>query len=357
VQADAAVETVKRLWKKVGLPYGDAQKQAMWEAGFAPDAVVEDLYLAQVPEGPGAGVRAYLENKASCGTFVMDRISDGETACGFTWHLEEDGVEGIGIRGTTFVEVDTEGRVCYLREICEPLYKPGDSTVELLKAIGGDNVATFGDGAPVEKRTPSGASDLCKYLWKELQGRAPPSEAVSFFAEDALYEDFNYEMSMSGKAEIGDFLEKFAEITALKFAAERFSDGDRACCFTWSVEIAGVSSDAPNIRGISFYELDDSGKIAYVRDIPESVMKPPPLQAMAAALRPKLRVFQPRKVEAEGPCNCANGTGVEWPTGECVDGAAVLAQVITGADGVDRTVGSEVAGADGGVVIFMRHLG
>lgn len=59
--------------------------------------------------------------------------------------------------------------MCYLREICEPLFKPGDLTVELLKAarpdrpdrqvrqvghgtsdgivtsqaIGGDNVATF----------------------------------------------------------------------------------------------------------------------------------------------------------------------------------------------------------------------
>eukprot|EP00438_Fugacium_kawagutii_P021611 Skav212195 [mRNA] locus=scaffold754:599424:601623:- [translate_table: standard] len=122
-------------------------------------------------------------------------------------------------------------------------------------AIGGDNVATF------------------------EEGNAPPKESLAFFADEVLYEDFNYELPLRGKGEVGDFLEKFAKIKALKFVAERFSDGGRACCFTWNVEIVGASADAPRIRGISFYELNDAGKIIYVRDIPESVTKPPPLQA------------------------------------------------------------------------------
>ncbi|CAJ1405630.1 unnamed protein product [Effrenium voratum] len=135
-------------------------------------------------------------------------------------------------------------------------------------------------------------------------------------------------MPMRGKEEVGDFLEKFAEIKALKFVAERFSDGRRACCFTWNVEIAGAPEDAPRIKGISFYELDDKGKIAYVRDIPESLQKPPPLQALAAAVQPRLRVFLPRSsvVTGEERCNCADAGGVVWPTGECVDGATVLAR-------------------------------
>lgn len=281
---------MKLLWFSVGLPRGDAAKEAQWRAGFATDAIVEDTYLAETPVGPGAGVKAYLENKAACGRMMLDRISDGQAACGFTWHLEEDGVDGIGIRGTTFVEVDSEGCICYLREICEPLYKPGDATVELLKALSGQAVAVFSE-AKVEKRSPQGASDICQYLWKDLQGRAPIDESLGFFASDALYEDFNYEAPMRGTGEIGDFLRKFAEITALKFVADKFSDGQRACCFTWSVDIAGAPEDAPSIRGISFYGCDGAGKIEYVRDIPESAIKPPPLQALAALLRPQLRVL------------------------------------------------------------------
>lgn len=264
----------------------------------------------------------------------------------------------MGIRGTTYVELNEDGLVSYLREICEPLFKPGDATVELLKAIGGDNTAKFD---AVERRSPSGASDICRYLWSELQGNAAPSESLAFFAEEVLYEDFNYEMPMRGKAAVGEFLEKFAEIKALKFVAERFSDGNRACCFTWNVEISGASSDAPRTRGISFYELNNEGEIAYVRDIPESLAKPPPLQAIAAAIRPKLRVFQPRSTVVSGEaatsrCNCADAGGVVWPTGECVDGETVLAQLVTGSDARRRPISEEVGPANGAVVVFLRHL-
>jgi len=163
-----------------------------------------------------------------------------------------------------------------------------------------------------------------------------------------------------GKEEVADFLKKFAEIKALKFVAERFSDGDRSCCFTWNVEIAGVSADAPKIRGISFYGLDGDGKIAYVRDIPESVSKPPPLQALAALLQPKLRIFQPRasvQDESAKPCNCAQAGEVSWPTGESVKGPMLLAQRITGADARPRTLSQEMGDTRGAVVIFLRHLG
>ncbi|CAK9065076.1 Hypothetical protein SCF082_LOCUS33388 [Durusdinium trenchii] len=285
---------VQKLWSEVGVAAGiSAEKQ--WLDSFSSDAIIEDLFLADCPRGH-AGVRAYLENKSACGRLVIDKCTDGERSCGFTWHWEENGA--VGIRGTTFIELDQQGRVSFLREICEPLYKPGDATVELLKAIGGDNVATF--DVQAERRKPVGASDICRYLWSELQGNAPPAESVTFFADQVLYEDFNYELPLRRKEEVRDFLEKFAEIKALKFVAERFSDGSKACCFTWNVEIAGAPTDAPRIRGISFYELNDAGKIIYVRDIPESAAKPPPLQALAAMLRPRLRVFFPRSSVVAG---------------------------------------------------------
>ena len=42
-------------------------------------------------------------------------------------------------------------------------------------------------------------------------------------------------------------------------------------------------------------------QIAYVRDIPESAVKPPPLQRLAAQLRPALRLFQPRAAQLGRP--------------------------------------------------------
>jgi len=328
---------------------GNASAEKQWLDSFSADATVEDLYLNENPTGI-AGVRAYLENKSGCGRLVIDRCSDGDRSCGFTWHLQEN--EAVGLRGTTFVQLDEQGKVCYLREICEPLFKPGDLTVELLKAIGGDNVATFDQA---ERREPKGASDICRYLWKELQGNAPPKECLTFFADKVLYEDFNYELPLRGKEEVGDFLEKFAKIKALKFVAERFSDGSRACCFTWNVEIVGAPEDAPRIKGISFYELNDAGKITYVRDIPESSN---PFQGLVAMAQPKLRVLLPRSsvVAGEERCNCADAGGVVWPTGECVDGQTVLDQMVTGSDGVRRSVAEQIGGARGAVVIYLRHL-
>lgn len=128
----AAPSLVLRLWEEVGLPQGNVEKERAWLEAFDANAVVEDLYYSDVSASNSAGVRAYVENKASCGRIVIDRLSDGTRSCGFTWHLEDDGA--VGIRGTTYVELNEDGLVSYLREICEPLFKPGDATVELLKA-------------------------------------------------------------------------------------------------------------------------------------------------------------------------------------------------------------------------------
>lgn len=47
-------------------------------------------------------------------------------------------------------------------------------------------------------------------------------------------------------------------------------------------------------KGISFYEVDpESGLVTYVRDVPESAIKPPPLGSLARKLRPALGVFRP----------------------------------------------------------------
>jgi hypothetical protein len=75
----------------------------------------------------------------------------------------------------------------------------------------------------------------------------------------------------------------------IKFVPERISDGKQSCCFTWRVELAGVEQAT---KGISFYSLDNEGKLGYLRDIPEPAIKPPPLKSLAALVRPRLGKFK-----------------------------------------------------------------
>eukprot|EP00979_Chaetoceros_neogracilis_P014563 scaffold4737_cov136-Chaetoceros_neogracile.AAC.5 len=112
---------------------------------------------------------------------------------------------------------------------------------------------------------------------------------MDFYSEDIVYRDFNYENVLKGKEEVRQFIEDFS-FPGIEFRAQRFDDGVLSTCFTWEV----LLMDAPEtIKGISFYELDpDTRKITYVRDVPESAIKPPILGKIARQLRPGLGVFQ-----------------------------------------------------------------
>jgi len=223
-----------------------------------------------------------------------------------------------------------------------------------------------------EPRKPTGAQPVVEYLWKEVnQGDGDVEEVLSFFADDCTYEDFNYEQPLLGKPEVRGFLKKFKEIKSLRFMPERFSDGMKACCFTWRVEIAGLPSDGPQVRGISFYRLNEAGLISFVRDIPESALKPPPLQALAATLRPELRILLPRAealsvTPAERGCSCG-ADGVASLVGAPVTANDVRSVRVMDASGASVKTLSERMGSNSGswpfagdqspeVVIFLRHL-
>jgi len=218
------------------------------------------------------------------GDLRLDRISDGARACGFAWtHTcgEEE-----GLRGTTFVELNEQGQIQYVREIPEPIFKPGDLTLELLKVVTeGEEKIVLPDYIP---RIPMDANDIVKYLFNEVQGRDVDTR-MDFYSEDIIYRDFNYENVLKGKEEVRQFIEDFS-FPGIEFKAQRFDDGVLSTCFTWEV----LLMDAPEtIKGISFYELDpDTRKITYVRDVPESAIKPPILGKIARQLRPGLGVFQ-----------------------------------------------------------------
>lgn len=214
----------------------------------------------------------------------MDKVSDGSKACGFAWTYVSGSEEGL--RGTTYIELNDQGQIQYVREIPEPLYKPGDLTLQVLKAITADAEPTI----PTEyiPRTPTTASDIVDYLFNTVQGSSV-DESMRFFDESIIYRDFNFEEVFQGKAAVRQFIEDFS-FPGVEFRAQRIDDGINSSCFTWEVAIM----DAPDtLKGISFYELNpDTRLISYVRDIPESAIKPSPLGKVARQLRPGVGVFQ-----------------------------------------------------------------
>lgn len=255
----------------------------------AANCIYEDCFEPQ----PFVGKRAVSDHMLSKanqrkgkGDVRIDRISDGNAACGFAWTwVSADGMEE-GLRGTTFVQLNDNGEIQYVREIPEPIYKPGDLTIELLKSV---TKGAVPKPPPVyESRTPQSASEVAKYLFCEVQG-GDIDESLRLFSDKIVYRDFNYDEVLNGKIEVRKFIEDFS-FPGIEFKPDRFDDGVFSSCFTWEVTLDGQED---SIKGMSFYELDpESGLITYVRDVPESAIKPPPLGGLARALRPGLGVFK-----------------------------------------------------------------
>jgi len=259
----------------------------IWEdlSGFKPDLRGREAVLDALRSRP--------DNLAEVAPYVLDKVADGERSTGFTWHREAQGVNGWGLRGTTFVELNEKGEIAYVREIAEPLLKPGGSTEGLLKALAKPDAQWFEEKerrkAKFRPRKVHGASDMVQHLWLEMQGQ-DNEEILKLFSDDITYEDFNFPVPFRGKQEVAEFLTAF-NIPGITFIPEKFSEGNQSACFTWFVEIAGV--EGQKIRGISFYELDADGRVCYIRDIAEPAIKPPPLLAVASTMRPGIRRFAP----------------------------------------------------------------
>jgi hypothetical protein len=260
-----------------------------------------------------------VQERHQRGYVRIDKMSDGKKACGYAWtwvsgnqsdtnhnsnlqrqqQQQQQQQQEDGLRGTTFVELNSAGEIQYVREIPEPIFKPGDLTLQLLKTL--TEGATRKELSPLVPRDslPRDACDVVKYLFQELQGR-DVDLAMELFSENIIYRDFNYKDLMRGKQEVRKFIEDFS-FPGIEFRMQRVDDGVMSTCFTWEV----VLMDAPDtIKGVSFYELDvDTRLITYVRDVPESAIKPPILGKLARQLRPGLGVFQgrrPRQDEERG---------------------------------------------------------
>ena len=164
------------------------------------DVEYYDLCLKTPLVGPEA-VKSHLEKKFPPETrFLVSKIADGKESSGFTWMYQGDlyaEEPGKGLRGTTYLEIDAStGKIIYIKEACEPLFKPGSATADLLKAITADAAKELElNGKPdptYVEATPSAASDVVEYLWKEAYPKgAETSEALRLFADNIVYEDFS----------------------------------------------------------------------------------------------------------------------------------------------------------------------
>lgn len=250
-----------------------------------------DMGLEQPLRGRAA-VAAHLRELYPAGSLLaVERLSDGTSSGGFTWHREAEGVAGIGLRGITYCELDADGKISFVQEGYEPLFKLDKALDVIAKLLAGADKGEEKAAPTFEEATPRDAEGIVKYLWQvAYPGGAEPAEALRFFGKDCVYEDFNYQEPFCGIDAITEYINLLPDIPNFVFVPGRISQGAKGCCFTWKVVVNG--SDGPS--GISFKEVDADGKITFNRDIPAPTW-PRPVGRVAAALRPKLRVFSPRE--------------------------------------------------------------
>ena len=183
------------------------------------DGVVwEDTNDSQPSITGKQAVEAILQRRAKSfptnARLVIDKLADGVTSCGFTWYLEQDGVSGVGLRGTTYVELNpSNNKIAFVREVCEPLFKPGSALVQLLKAAVSDAIKKDPSLAIKPSRTMSlnpkkGASALVKYLWLDNNG-GDKQLTLAKFDKDIIYQDFNFEKPFVGLEAVSGFIDEF----------------------------------------------------------------------------------------------------------------------------------------------------
>jgi len=249
-----------------------------------------DMGLDEAVSGPAAVENLLKERYPEGSRLVMERVSDGlGSSGGFSWRREAEGVEGTGLRGVTYVELDKAGRIEFVQEGYEPIFKLDKGLEVIFKLAGALVDVPEKPPTNFERATPTDAAGIARYLWQvAYPGGADTKEALRFFADEIVYEDFNYREPFVGLEAVRAYINLLPSFPNVEFVAERISEGERCCCLTWKVVVNGEDGPA----GISINEVNSDGKIAFARDIPAP--KPAPLGKLAGSLRPRLRTFTPR---------------------------------------------------------------
>ncbi|PSC68605.1 polyketide cyclase [Micractinium conductrix] len=133
-------------------------------------------------------------------------------------------------------------------------------------------VRTAGGAAPAAADTVRAYYD--RYNARDIDG------VLDLMAEDVYYHDMIYEDAFCGLPELTAYFKKVEALIPddVRFVVEDLTEGDpRRCGVRWHVELTddrGQSVEFPFSRGVSFYEVNDQGKIIYARDCVEPALKP-----------------------------------------------------------------------------------
>ena len=120
------------------------------------------------------------------------------------------------------------------------------------------------------------ASELVKYLWNDLQfDKDYPACSLAFFSDDIVYEDMVYSKPFVGIEQVKSFLINTKEKAPedFVFVIDKCSDGVKSCGFTWHIELKTRPDAGKFANGCSFYELNNEGKVCYIRDVVEPPIK------------------------------------------------------------------------------------
>ena len=75
-----------------------------------------------------------------------------------------------------------------------------------------------------EVQNPTTAEAIAKYLWEvAYPGGATPSEALTFFSDDVVYEDFNYKQPFVGLGPVSEYIGLLDVLPDFVFIPERIS--------------------------------------------------------------------------------------------------------------------------------------
>lgn len=215
-------------------------------------------------------------------TRQIEKISGGEQSCGCTW------VQLDGRRGASYFSFNSEGKITFVREVPEPqgwgkfrennmsALQPAFGIMEGIKNFFSINESyliveenkeplkpRFGLQAPRSRR----ASDVVRYLWEEAYcaEEGAVDRVLAEYSDSAVYEDMTYveEVWPRGMAALRKYQQETKDKTprGLRFVLDEVTEGTKACAVLWHVEYLGKKSP----RGVSFYELDEAGKVSYVR--------------------------------------------------------------------------------------------
>lgn len=119
------------------------------------------------------------------------------------------------------------------------------------------------------------AKDVAMAYYTNYNNKNIPA-VLELMAENCVYEDLIYQEPFRGRTEIAAYFDKIERLVPkdIKFVVEDITEGDpRKVGVRWHVELEGVAQ-FPFSRGVSFYEIDDEGRIIFARDIVEPTFKP-----------------------------------------------------------------------------------